>query len=191
MKKIAILASGTGSNAENIAKYFANSQLAKVEILLHDREQAPVVEKMKALGIETSFFPRSEWKTDCSKIVGLLEAHGIDLIVLAGFTSIIGNEIIEAFNGKIINIHPSLLPKFGGKGMWGDNVHRAVIEAGETESGITIHYVTPEIDGGGIIAQFRCPVEPGDTPETLATRIHRLEHLNFPPTIETLLHQNH
>ncbi len=188
MKKIAILASGTGSNAENIARHFAGSSDIMVDLLLTDRSEAPVVEKMKLLGVETMCFPRTEWCADGGfRISELLEKRDIDLVVLAGFTSIVGDAIIRSFDRRIVNLHPSLLPKFGGKGMWGMNVHRAVIAAGEKESGISFHYVSPVVDGGEIIAQFRCPVAANDTPETLVAKIHALEHRHYPAVIESLL----
>ncbi len=188
MKRIAILASGTGSNAENIARHFAGNSDIMVDLLLTDRSEAPVVEKLKLLGVETMCFPRTEWRADGgSRIAELLEKRDINLVVLAGFTSIVGDAIIRAFDRRIVNLHPSLLPKFGGKGMWGMNVHRAVIAAGEKESGITFHYVSPVVDGGEIIAQFRCPVAADDTPETLVAKIHALEHRYYPAVIESLL----
>lgn len=189
MKHIAILASGTGSNAENIARQFEGDKHIAVDILLCDREEAPVLEKMKRFGIPTQIFPRADWRSNPQPILELLQSRGIDLIVLAGFTSFIPDCIVKAYERRIINLHPSLLPKFGGKGMWGMNVHRAVIEAGEKESGITIHYVSEEVDGGEIIAQFRCEVTPDDTPETLVARIHVLEHRHLPEVIRQLLEE--
>ena len=129
MKRIAILASGTGSNAENIARQFEGDKHIAVDILLCDREEAPVLEKMKRFGIPTQIFPRTDWRSNPQPILELLQNRNIDLIVLAGFTSFIPDCIVKAYERRIINLHPSLLPKFGGKGMWGMNVHRAVIEA--------------------------------------------------------------
>ncbi len=187
MKKIAIFASGTGSNAENLARAFADDLQICVDSLFCDRENAPVVEKMHRYGVPVFYFPKEVWRGDCKEIVELLQDRGVDLIVLAGFTSFIADCIVQAFDRRIINLHPSLLPKFGGKGMWGMNVHRAVIEAGEKESGITVHYVSPEIDGGEIVAQFKCEVLPDDTPETLVSRIHALEHRYLPVVVRSLL----
>ena len=189
MKKIAIFASGTGSNAENLARAFADDLQICVDSLFCDRENAPVVEKMHRYGVPVFYFPKEVWRGDCKEIVELLQDRGVDLIVLAGFTSFVADSIVQAFDRRIINLHPSLLPKFGGKGMWGMNVHRAVIEAGEKESGITIHYVSEEVDGGEIIAQFRCEVTPDDTPETLVARIHALEHRHLPEVIRQLLEE--
>ncbi|MBR6639079.1 MAG: phosphoribosylglycinamide formyltransferase [Muribaculaceae bacterium] len=186
MKNIAIFASGDGSNAEAIAKYFKNSDIACVKIVLSNRQKAGVHDRIKALGIPTLTFSKDEWK-DCSKILSTLQKNDIDLIVLAGFLCMIETPLINAFKARIINIHPSLLPKYGGPGMWGHHVHDAVISAGEKESGITIHYVTEEVDGGEIIFQDSCPVKPDDTAETLASRIHSLEHAQYPNVIEQLL----
>lgn len=187
MKKIAIFASGTGSNAENLARAFADDLQICVDSLFCDRENAPVVEKMHRYGVPVFYFPKEVWRGDCKEIVELLQDRGVDLIVLAGFTSFVADCIVQAFDRRIINLHPSLLPKFGGKGMWGMNVHRAVIEAGEKESGITVHYVSPEIDGGEIVAQFKCEVLTDDTPETLVSRIHALEHRYLPVVVSSLL----
>lgn len=187
MKKIAIFASGTGSNAENLANYFNNDPEIRVDSLFCDREKAPVIEKMQRYGIPVFYFPKEVWRGDCHEITELLQSRSIDLIVLAGFTSFVAESIIRVFDHRIINLHPSLLPKFGGKGMWGMNVHRAVIKAGEKESGITIHYVSPEIDGGEIVAQFKCEVAPDDTPETLVAKIHSLEHRHLPTVVRSLL----
>lgn len=186
MKNIAIFASGEGSNAEAIAKYFLNSDIAHIKTVLSNRENAGVHQRMASLGIKTVTFSRSEWN-ECRHILDTLKEESIDFIVLAGFLCCIEAPIIEAFEGKIINIHPSLLPKFGGKGMWGKHVHEAVIAAKEKESGITIHSVTKEIDGGTILFQAKCPVLPDDTAETLANRIHSLEHKHYPEVIERLL----
>ena len=177
MKHIAIFASGTGSNALAIAQHFADSPIATVKIALSNRANAAVHDKMKLAGVPTVTFSREQWT----------QGNDIDLIVLAGFLSIIPESIINAYERRIINIHPSLLPRHGGPGMWGYHVHQAVIDAGDTQSGISIHYVTTEVDGGEIIFQASCPVMPNDTPDTLAERIHDLEHTHFPAVIEELL----
>lgn len=186
MKRIAIFASGSGTNAENITRYFAESKEVEVGSVLSNNENAGVHNRMKSVGIDTVIFSKNDWR-DAMPIVAYLKENNIDLIVLAGFMSMINKPIIDAYADKIINIHPSLLPKFGGKGMWGMNVHKAVIESGDTESGITIHYVTEEIDGGSIILQAKCEVLPSDTPESLATKIHQLEYNYFPQVIKKLL----
>lgn len=186
MKNIAIFASGDGSNAEAIAKHFITNKVARVKIVLSNREKAGVHERIKTLGIPSLTFSKDEWK-DCTAILSLLQENDIDLIVLAGFLCMIESPLIKAYKGRIINIHPSLLPKYGGAGMWGLHVHNAVIAAREKESGITIHYVTEEVDGGEIIYQVSCPVKPDDTAETLASRIHVLEHTHYPSVIEKIL----
>ncbi|MEF9924180.1 MAG: phosphoribosylglycinamide formyltransferase [Muribaculaceae bacterium] len=186
MYKIAIFASGSGTNAENIARYFANDTKIKVSCILSNNENAGVHTRMKNIGITSITFTKDEWN-EATHIVDYLKTKEIDLIVLAGFMSMINKYITSAYAGRIINIHPSLLPKFGGKGMWGMNVHKAVINAHETESGITIHHVNNIIDGGSIILQAKCPVLPTDTPEELATRIHALEYRHYPLAITNLL----
>ncbi|MBQ9073002.1 MAG: phosphoribosylglycinamide formyltransferase [Muribaculaceae bacterium] len=186
MKNIAIFASGDGSNAEAIAQYLKNDADICVKLVLSNRENAGVHRRMKQWGIPTITFSRERWK-QCNDILEILKAQKIDLIVLAGFLCVIEPPIIDVYAGNIINIHPSLLPKFGGHGMWGSHVHKAVIASGETESGITIHYVTNEVDGGKIIFQTTCPVLPDDTPEALAERIHCLEHEYYPQIISQLL----
>ncbi len=186
MKNIAIFASGNGSNAENIAKYFAGHPKIKVSCFLVNRPDAYVVERAKKLNIPAIIFDREQfYKTGF--VLEKLKECGIDLIVLAGFLWLIPKNLIDAYPQKIINIHPALLPKFGGKGMYGDNVHRAVLEAGEKQSGISIHYVNEHYDQGDIIFQATTPVYPGDTIETLAKRIHQLEYEHYPKIIELLL----
>ena len=135
-RRIAILASGTGSNAENLAAYFQNSDVAEVALLIADRE-APVIDRLKPYGVPAVIVPRAEWRENPQKAVAVMRDAAVGLVVLAGFLTVVPKEVLEAFPERIVNVHPSLLPKFGGKGMWGMNVHRAVIAAGETESGIT------------------------------------------------------
>lgn len=187
MKKIVILASGAGTNAENIVRTFNGNGSISVEMLLCDRPEAPVLDKMAALGVKTAVFGRKVWREEPDRILEALDSCRPDLIVLAGFTSIVDARIVGAYPHRIVNIHPSLLPKFGGKGMWGMHVHRAVIDAREKVSGITVHYVSDEIDGGETIAQFSCAVDAEDTPETLAGKIHALEYRHFPEVIASLL----
>ena len=186
MKRIAIFASGEGSNAEAIVKYFDGREDIKVEVVLSNRAMAGVHERMKKLNIPSVTFSKEQW-TEVTEIVELLKQKSIDLIVLAGFLAIIKPLIIREYSGRIVNIHPSLLPRHGGPGMWGMNVHNAVLNAGDTESGITIHYVDEEVDGGAIISQHKCEVKVTDTPEDLAQRVHDLEYYYFPRIIETIL----
>lgn len=182
---IVIFASGNGTNAENIVRHFAGSDTVKVAAMFTGNPRAGVIERMSRYGVPCRIFSREQWN-DPTDIVNELHRLETRLIVLAGFLSVVKKEIIDAVGGNIINIHPSLLPRHGGKGMWGMHVHRAVLEAGDTESGITIHYVTEEIDGGAILCQRRCPVMPGDTPESLAQRVHQLEYEALPGVIATL-----
>lgn len=185
MKNIAIFASGSGTNAENIINHFNNGNLAKVVVVLTENKNAYVLERAKKHGVSAFYFPIEDLKN--GKILDLLKEYCVDIIVLAGFLKLFPESIIEEFPNKIINIHPALLPKFGGKGMYGNRVHQAVIEAGEQESGITIHNVNPNYDDGDIIFQAKCPVIKDDTPETLAQRVHSLEYKYYPEVIESLL----
>ncbi len=186
MKKIAIFASGSGTNAENIVKYFQGHPEIEVSVIVANRKAAGVVERAERLGMPCLYFPKEEWASG-ENVLKAMRERDIDLIVLAGFLAMIPNALLEAYPDRIINIHPSLLPKYGGKGMYGDHVHQAVIANHETESGITIHYVNAHIDSGAPIAQFSCPVLPDDTPATLAARIHSLEYTHYPPIIAHLL----
>jgi phosphoribosylglycinamide formyltransferase-1 len=186
MKNIVILASGTGTNAENIIRYFSNDNRAKVALVLSNRSQAVVLERAAALGVDAFFFDRSQFY-NTGEVLMMLQRRQVDLIVLAGFLWLVPDAVIEAFRGRIVNIHPALLPRFGGKGMYGDRVHRAVLDAGCNESGITIHYVNEQYDSGDIIFQARCPVLPDDDEHTLAERVHALEYVHYPAVISRLI----
>jgi phosphoribosylglycinamide formyltransferase-1 len=186
MRNIAIFASGSGTNAENIIKYFSNRKSAKVSLILSNKREAYVLKRAEAHDIKSVFFERNDFY-DSGKVLKLLLDSKTDLIVLAGFLWLVPQDILDYFQGKIINIHPALLPKYGGKGMYGDKVHKAVIENHEPESGITIHYVNSVYDAGDIIFQARCRVDKADTPETLATKVHALEYRHFPEIIERIL----
>ena len=185
-KNIAVLASGSGTNAENIIRYFREKGSARVALVLTNRQNAFVLERAKWLGVPCVWFAKSDWESG-ELVLSTLREHDIDFVVLAGFLARVPDNILHAYPNKMINIHPSLLPKFGGKGMYGDRVHEAVIASGEKESGITIHYTNEHYDEGGIICQQKCPVLPGDTPEELAQRIHRLEYEYYPKVIEELV----
>lgn len=185
-KNIAVLASGSGTNAENIIRYFREKESACVALVLTNRQNAFVLERAKKLEVPCAWFGKSDWESG-EAVLAMLRAHHIDFVVLAGFLARVPDNILHAYPHKMINIHPSLLPKFGGKGMYGDRVHEAVIAAGETESGITIHYTNERYDEGTVICQVKCPVLPEDTPEELAQRIHRLEYANYPKVIEELV----
>ncbi|MDL2266036.1 phosphoribosylglycinamide formyltransferase [Parabacteroides sp. OttesenSCG-928-G21] len=186
MKNIAILASGSGSNAENIARYFADNKNINVSVILSNNPRAGVHARANTLGIPSFTFTREEF-VEATPILKKLAEYHIDLIVLAGFMNKISEPLLKAFPGKIINIHPALLPKHGGKGMYGMHVHEAVVAAKEKESGITIHYINENYDEGATIFQATCPVEPTDTPEEVANKVHALEYLHFPKVIEKLL----
>jgi phosphoribosylglycinamide formyltransferase 1 len=186
MKRLAIFASGNGSNAQAIVEYFSESREACIVLILTNRKDAFVIERAKALNIPVRVFNREDfYKTEV--ITQLLINEHIDLVVLAGFLWLLPPSLIQAFPDRIINIHPALLPKYGGKGMYGDKVHAAVIEAGEKESGISIHYVNEHYDQGKVIFQARCEVEINDTPDSLAAKIHKLEYAHFASIIHQVL----
>lgn len=189
MKKIAIFASGSGSNAENIIQYFAQKPQFCVKSVFCNVPDAYVLERVKKYRIPTFVFNREEFRNP-DKVFRQLQEQEIDFIVLAGFLWLLPSFITAAWPNKIVNIHPALLPAYGGKGMYGHHVHEAVIAAGEKESGITIHYVNDHYDQGAIIFQAKCPVLPTDTPDDLAARVHELEYRYFPQIIaETILKQ--
>ena len=185
-KNIAVFASGSGTNAENIIRYFREKGSARVALVLTNRQNAFVLERAKRWGVPCAWCAKSDWESGES-VLSTLREYDIDFVVLAGFLARVPDTVLHAYPNKMINIHPSLLPKFGGKGMYGDRVHEAVIASGEKESGITIHYTNEHYDEGGIICQQKCPVLPGDTPEELAQRIHRLEYEYYPKVIEELV----
>lgn len=189
MKRIAIFASGNGSNAENIAHYFIANQLVKVEMILSNNSDAKVLGRAKKLQIPAFTFNRQEfYHTD--NVLNLLDHHHIDLLVLAGFMWLVPENIIQKYHQKIINIHPALLPKYGGKGMYGDFVHQAVSDAREKETGITIHFVNDKYDEGDIIFQKLINITPGENPEKIAQKVHQLEYEYFPKVISELLESN-
>lgn len=183
MKKIAIFASGSGSNAENIIRYFAQSSQICVNSVFCNVPDAYVLVRAKKYDIPSFTFTREELRSP-DQVLQKLQEQKIDFIVLAGFLWLMPSAIIAAYPNRIVNIHPALLPAYGGKGMYGNRVHEAVIAAGEKESGITIHFVDDHYDEGASIFQAKCPVLPTDTPETLANRVHALEYEHFPRVIE-------
>jgi phosphoribosylglycinamide formyltransferase-1 len=186
MKNIAIFASGSGTNAQAIAEHFNGSSLARIACILSNKPDAYVLERAKALKIPSAVFTRDEFYNSV-KVLEILKEDQIDFIVLAGFLWLVPTYLIEAYPRRIINIHPALLPGYGGKGMYGLRVHQAVIENGDEESGITIHYVNNRYDEGDIIFQARCKVQSDDTPEFLAHRVHELEYAHYPQVIEDLV----
>lgn len=186
MKNIAIFASGSGTNAQMLMEHFSNKQHAKITMILSNNADAFVLERAARMSIPSFVFDRKDFSAS-DKTLNLLIENNIDFIILAGFLWLIPPNIIARFPNKIVNIHPALLPKYGGKGMYGDRVHNVVIENGEKESGITIHYVNEEYDEGNIIFQAKCDVKDNDTASTLADRIHKLEHLHYPLVVENIL----
>ncbi|MCO4291770.1 phosphoribosylglycinamide formyltransferase [Solitalea sp. MAHUQ-68] len=186
MKRIAIFASGSGSNAQKIIEHFQKNKEMEVSIVLSNRPDSYVLQRADNFEIPTHVFDRDEfYQTDDT--IKLLQSLNIDLIVLAGFLWLVPGNLIKAFPNKIINIHPALLPKFGGKGMYGNRVHKAVLEAGEQESGITIHYVNEHFDEGEIIHQSKYKIEPNDDVDMIAYKGQQLEHQHYPKVIENLL----
>ena len=185
-KNIAVLASGSGTNAENIIRYFREKSSACVALVLTNRQNAFVLERSRGLEVPCFYFPKSDWENG-EAILSVLREHDIDFVVLAGFLARVPDLILHAYPNKIINIHPSLLPKFGGKGMYGNRVHEAVVAAGEKESGITIHYINENFDEGKIIRQYKCPIWPGETAEQVAEKVHALEYEYYPQVIAELI----
>lgn len=186
MKKIAIFASGSGSNAENLINYFSNEKSAKVSLVLTNKPDAYVLERAGKLSVKSKIFDRNDFYGS-NRVLDILRKEGIDFIVLAGFLWLVPPNIIEAYRARIVNIHPALLPSYGGKGMYGRRVHEAVIANGESQSGITIHMVSEIYDAGDIIFQTRCSVDPGDNAESLAQKIHKLEYEHFPAVIKEVI----
>lgn len=182
-KRLAIFASGNGSNAEKLMHYFAENPHAEVVLVVSNKSDAGVLKHAENHMVETCVFENADFVSG-EKVLANLQQRDIDYIVLAGFLRKIPDTLIAAYARRIINIHPALLPKFGGKGMYGMHVHTAVKEAGETKTGITIHLVDEEFDNGEQLAQYTCPVNAEDTPATIATKVQSLEHQYFGPTIE-------
>jgi len=186
LKRLAIFASGSGSNAEKIAEHFANHAEIEVSLILSNNPQAGVIARARRLHIPVILFDRKTFY-ETHKVVEILQNEHIDLVVLAGFMMLIPEAMVHAFPNKIVNIHPALLPKYGGKGMYGHFVHEAVVTAKEPASGISIHYVNEQYDEGAIIFQATCPVAPTDTPEDVAAKVQVLEHKYYPEVVEKLL----
>lgn len=186
MKNIAVFASGSGSNAENVIRRFHDSARIRVAVILSNKPDAGVHERAKRLGVPSFVFTNVEFN-EGNLILQKLSEYETHFIVLAGFLLRIPADIIRAYPERIINIHPSLLPAYGGKGMYGDYVHRAVVAAGETRTGITIHYVNEHYDEGAIVFQADCPVLPSDTADDVAAKVHELEYRHYPRVIEELL----
>lgn len=185
-ERIAIFASGSGSNALQIIDYFRGHPHIEVALVVSNRRTAPVLEKAARHGIATLIVDRTRFY-ESESLLDKLKAHQITLVVLAGFLWLIPAYLVRSFPRRIVNIHPALLPSYGGKGMYGMHVHRAVKAAGERRSGMTIHYVNERYDEGSIIFQADCPLDPADTPEEIAAKVLRLEHAHYAPVIEKTL----
>ena len=188
MKKIniAIFVSGGGTNCENLIRYFADSESVSCALVVSNKADALALERARRLSVPTAVAPKAQLN-DPEVMLPLLRDYHIDFIVLAGFLPLVPDFLIDAFPRRIVNLHPALLPKYGGKGMWGHHVHEAVKAAGETETGMTVHWVTPVCDGGEIIAQYRCALSPADSVDDIAEKEHQLEMQYFPKVVEQVL----
>ena len=180
--RIAIFASGSGTNAEAIIKYFKDHPLIKIELVLSNKANAVVLERAKKFAVPAKVFNREEFASD--EVVGWLREYGITHIVLAGFLWLIPPSLLKSYPNKIINIHPALLPKFGGKGMYGMKIHELIRSLNATETGITIHLINDKYDEGPILYQGRCKVTSTDTPEDIANKVHQMEYANYSRIIE-------
>ncbi len=185
---IAIFVSGSGSNCENIIQYFQNNKQANIALVVSNRSDAYALVRAQRLNVPTKVLPKAEFNNQ-EMVMKLMADYRIDFIVLAGFLLMIPDWLISAYQHRMINLHPALLPKFGGIGMYGHYVHEAVRKANETETGMTVHWVSSVCDGGEIIAQFRTPITPDDTPDDIAAKEHVLEMKHFPQVIEAILKQ--
>ena len=188
MVNIAIFVSGSGSNCENIIRYFQTNEQVNIALVVSNRADAYALTRAKNLNVPSVVLPKADFNNE-EKVLKLMADHRIDFIVLAGFLLMIPDWLIAAYQHRMINLHPALLPKFGGIGMYGHHVHEAVRKANETETGMTVHWVSNVCDGGEIIAQFRTPITPDDTPDDIADKEHILEMEHFPQVIEAVLKQ--
>ena len=188
MINLAIFASGSGTNAERLFEKFARHPRGRVAVLLTNNPQAGVIARADRFGIPVAVFTKQELATT-EALLTTLQAYAVDLIVLAGFLLKISPKLVQAYPGRIINLHPALLPAYGGKGMYGRHVHEAVVAAEETETGISIHYVNEHYDEGRLIRQVRCAVLPADSAEDVAARVRRLEHQHYPEVVEELVNR--
>lgn len=181
MKRLAIFGSGTGSNARAILEHFQNHKEVEIVLVASNKEEAGILNHALDFGVETLLLTKSDLHSGAS--LRYLKAKGVNFIILAGYLWLIPEEMIEAFPNRIINIHPALLPNFGGKGMYGKHVHRAVSESGADKTGITIHFVNKEYDKGEVIAQYSVEIEPGESPETIEEKVRKLELKHYPNCI--------
>ncbi len=192
MKKknhVAIFASGSGTNAQNLIEYFRDHPTIHISIIVSNRSDAYVLKRAENENVPHVVLSGKDWGEN-GNASQVLRDYGIDFIVLAGYLRLLPSWLIQKYPGRIVNIHPALLPNYGGKGMYGEHVHKAVIASGDKQSGITIHYVNEDYDKGDIIFQARCPVLPSDTPDSLAERIHELEYEHYPRVVEKLIMSN-
>jgi phosphoribosylglycinamide formyltransferase-1 len=186
MSSIAVFASGSGSNAENIVDYLKKAHFDLDFYFFTNNKKAYIIDRARKMNVSVTLFSREEFY-ESDKIVEKLKECECDLVVLAGFLWLVPQNLVKAFKGRIINIHPALLPKYGGKGMYGRKIHEAIVANKETETGITIHYVDEKYDEGRVIFQARCVVNPGDTPEIVEEKVHELEYKYYPKVIEEIL----
>lgn len=186
MVNLAIFVSGSGTNCENIIRYFQNNQQVNISLVISNKADAYALVRAKHLNVEIAVLPKSDFNNR-ELVLGLMSDHRIDFIVLAGFLLMIPDWLIDAYEHRMVNLHPALLPKFGGKGMYGHHVHESVKAAGETETGMTVHWVSNVCDGGEIIEQYKTAISPGDTPDDIAEKEHELEMEHFPKVIERVL----
>jgi len=186
MNKIAIFASGSGTNAQCIAEYFKKHTNIAVSLILSNRSDAYVLERAKKMNIPAIVFDKEQFY-QTNRVLEILKENDIKYVVLAGFLWLVPENLIRAYPNRIVNIHPALLPKYGGKGMYGDKVHKSVVENNEKESGISIHYVNSEYDRGDIIFQAKCKIDENDSAEDVAEKIHKLEHQHYPEVIELII----
>ena len=183
---LSVFASGSGTNCENLIRYFQTSEHIRVSLVVSNKADALVLQRAQRLGVPSVVVPKADLANP-DVIMPLLRQYHIDFIVLAGFLPLVPDYIVKAYPRRIVNIHPSLLPKYGGKGMWGHHVHEAVKAAGESETGMTVHYVSDVCDGGEIIAQFKVALSPNDTPDDIAAKEHVLEMDHFPKVVEQVV----
>lgn len=188
MINLAVFVSGGGTNCENIIKYFKDFDKVRVALVVANKAGIPALEKAERLDVPTRVIQKAELNNE-DVLLPLMKEYSIDFIVLAGFLLVIPDFLIREYDHRMINLHPALLPKFGGMGMYGHHVHEAVKAAGETETGMTVHWVSGKVDGGEIIAQFRTPITPDDTPDDIAAKEHVLEMEHFPQVIEEVLRE--
>ena len=187
-KRIAIVASGSGSNCDDLIRYCEGSDVVKCALVVSNKADAYVLERAKRLGVPTAIMPKA-LLNDADAMMPLMREYDIDFIVLAGFLPVVPSFLLDAVPRRIVNLHRALLPKYGGKGMWGHHVHEAVKAAGETETGMTVHWVTPVCDGGDIIAQYKCEIAPSDSVDDIAEKEHQLEMRYFPEVVERIIRE--